>query len=318
LQTLCSDYAPATVENDFDLDLGFEQATEWAALYGKWEFADSDAEYVEPQDPSVPLGLAITNVRLRQGWVRTTVTLDDVTTAGRIVFGHDPGSSTYFSVGVGGDRFAYYLDQFVPGTGWQPIAGRGVNTNLAADTPYALEVSVGAQSATLEVDGIVVLSAELPTPIFANQVGVIAWGAHHVRFSDFRALPQAPEAFVVMQYGDPYDAIYSEVIQPVGSEMGYFVRRADDVYVPGIVLQDIIRSLTEAAVVIAEITPANANVFYELGYAHALGKPTILLAERGRELPFDVSGYRCIFYDNTIAGKQAVDNDLRRHLIAVA
>jgi nucleoside 2-deoxyribosyltransferase len=49
-----------------------------------------------------------------------------------------------------------------------------------------------------------------------------------------------------------------------------------------------------STVVVAEITPVNANVFYELGYAHALGKQTILLAERGRTLPFDVSGYRCI------------------------
>ena len=58
----------------------------------------------------------------------------------------------------------------------------------------------------------------------------------------------------------------------------------------------------------------NANVFYELGYAHALGKQTILLAERGRELPFDVSGYRCIFYDNTIGGKAVVQDSLTRHL----
>jgi hypothetical protein len=67
-------------------------------------------------------------------------------------------------------------------------------------------------------------------------------------------------------------------------------------------------------VVIAEITPVNANVFYELGYAHALGKDTILLAERGKQLPFDVSGYRCIFYDNTIGGKQHVEESLRKHL----
>ena len=56
------------------------------------------------------------------------------------------------------------------------------------------------------------------------------------------------------------------------------------------------------------------NVFYELGYAHALGKPTILLAERGRELPFDIRGYRCIFYDNTIGGKAAVETNLKKHL----
>ena len=68
---------------------------------------------------------------------------------------------------------------------------------------------------------------------------------------------------------------------------------------------------------IAEITPANQNVFYELGYAHALKKPTILLAERGKELPFDISGYRCLFYENSIGGKKAVEDGLREHLEAI-
>ena len=75
-------------------------------------------------------------------------------------------------------------------------------------------------------------------------------------------------------------------------------------------LEDIIEGLVESEVIVAEITPANPNVFYELGYAHALGKPTILLAERGRELPFDIRGYRCIFYDNTIGGKKEIETKL--------
>ena len=58
----------------------------------------------------------------------------------------------------------------------------------------------------------------------------------------------------------------------------------------------------------------NANVFYEVGYAHARETPTILLARRGEQLPFYVSGYRTIFYENTISGKDDVASDLRRHL----
>jgi nucleoside 2-deoxyribosyltransferase len=65
-----------------------------------------------------------------------------------------------------------------------------------------------------------------------------------------------------------------------------------------------IGEIDPAKVVIAEITVPNQNVFYELGYAHALNKPTILLAEKGRELPFDVHGYRCLFYENSIGGKK--------------
>lgn len=58
-------------------------------------------------------------------------------------------------------------------------------------------------------------------------------------------------------------------------------------------------------------------MYYELGYAHALDKPTILLAERGKKPPFDISGYRHLFYDNTIAGKTRVEDDLRKHITAI-
>jgi nucleoside 2-deoxyribosyltransferase len=117
-----------------------------------------------------------------------------------------------------------------------------------------------------------------------------------------------------MQYGQPYDSVYTEVIKPVCEDLGLAALRADDVQKPGIILQDIVRSILESDVIIAEITPPNPNVFYELGYAHALSKNTILLAERGKELPFDIRSYRCIFYDNTIRGKREVEAALRKHL----
>jgi nucleoside 2-deoxyribosyltransferase len=86
---------------------------------------------------------------------------------------------------------------------------------------------------------------------------------------------------------------------------------------PGVILHDIAQGIVEAKIIVAEITPVNQNVFYELGYAHALGKPTILLAERGKQLPFDVSGYRVLFYENTIAGKKHVYEGFKRHLEAI-
>ncbi|HEY3929855.1 MAG TPA: hypothetical protein VGL89_15900 [Candidatus Koribacter sp.] len=67
-----------------------------------------------------------------------------------------------------------------------------------------------------------------------------------------------------------------------------------------------------------EITPVNANVFYELGYAHAIGKPTILLANGNLEkLPFDISGYRVVYYSDTIGGKSDIEATLLKHLKSV-
>ncbi|HEX6700724.1 MAG TPA: hypothetical protein VF101_08345 [Gaiellaceae bacterium] len=299
------------------IDLGHTRASSWAALAGRWSFEGANATYSGPEDPNVPVGVAISDLTLRTGWIEAEIVLRSTKDAGRIVFGRDPSTGGYYSAGVGDKRFAYYLDQLVPGQGWVAQGSSGLSANLKANRPYHVELYIQGQHVWMRVDDVVVLSRELPTPLPGDQVGATAWGGSTIRFQDVRVLAEMPQAFVVMQFGEPYDSIYSDVIAPVAAALGFEARRADEFHAPGIILQDIITSLVTSSVIVAEITPPNPNVFYELGYAHALGKPTILLAERDRELPFDVSGYRVIFYDNTIAGKQAVEDDLRRHLLSI-
>ena len=52
-----------------------------------------------------------------------------------------------------------------------------------------------------------------------------------------------------------------------------------------------------AKVLLAELTSKNANVFYELGLAHALGKPVVLVSETMDDVPFDLQQLRVILYD---------------------
>ncbi|MBI5506613.1 MAG: hypothetical protein HY899_17625 [Deltaproteobacteria bacterium] len=180
-----------------------------------------------------------------------------------------------------------------------------------------LEATLLGQRLHFSVDGVRVLATVLDAPLSGGQIGLYAWGGLPVHFSDASYARRSGKAFVVMQFTTPYQELYAEVIKPVAQDFDLEAYHAGEVYGPGIVLQDIVQGIVDAQVVIAEITPANQNVFYELGYAHALGKPTILLAERGKTLPFDITGYRCVFYDNTIAGKSGVEAALRNHLRAI-
>src|SRR5205085_241728 len=58
-------------------------------------------------------------------------------------------------------------------------------------------------------------------------------------------------------------------------------------------------AIQEADLIVADVSRKNANVLYELGFAHALRKPTLLLLstdEKG-DMPFDLAGYQMITYD---------------------
>jgi len=154
-------------------------------------------------------------------------------------------------------------------------------------------------------------------PVQGGQIGLFAFGHEPVEFEDFTFERRQGKVFVVMQFSEPYRQLYEEVIQPVTLEFGLNAYHVGEVFGPGVILHDIEQGIVEAEVVIAEITPENQNVFYELGYSHALNKPTILLADRTKKLPFDVSGYRVLFYDNTIAGKKQIEDGLRKHLEAI-
>ena len=142
-------------------------------------------------------------------------------------------------------------------------------------------------------------------------------GRNSVEFTNISVNQEPGTVFVVMQFSDPYHDLYSDIITRVTRDYNLRAYHAGEVFGPGVILENIVRGIIDSRIVIAEITERNPNVFYELGYAHALKKPTILVAEKGKGLPFDVSGYRCLFYENSIGGKNRVEDALRKHLEAI-
>jgi hypothetical protein len=107
------------------------------------------------------------------------------------------------------------------------------------------------------------------------------------------------------------DENYRSVIKPSVEAEGLLCRRADEIVSNRAIMQDIWRSICEARIVVADLTGRNANVFYELGIAHTVGKETILLAQHDEQrFPFDVAHIRRIFYENTASGGQRLRQTL--------
>lgn len=295
------------------------QELRWIPLSGNWSFQGTNAEYNGPDDPQTPASVTLSSTRIRNGRISTNIRISEPErgNAGRIVLGYNAATENYYSVGLGGYGHAYLIDEFTKGQGWRAVSAKGITSHLKRQNLYKVDVDIRGQMVFLSVDGIEVIAQQLPHPLEGGQVGLFAWGSGSVQFEGFDwsvSDDDLPRVFVVMEFDTRYDSLYSEVIKPVCKEYGFEAYRADDVYRPGIILQDIISGLKESDMIIAEISPTNPNVFYELGYAHAIEKPTVLLARRGGELPFDISGYRVIFYDDTIGGKSAVEKDLKNHL----
>jgi len=107
---------------------------------------------------------------------------------------------------------------------------------------------------------------------------------------------QKPTAFVIMPFGEGFDEIYNLFLVEALSEAGYEVSRADDIRSSQNILKDIVRSIADSHLVVADLTDSNPNVYYELGLAHALGKPVLLLTQDINELPFDLRSYRVLSY----------------------
>lgn len=117
-----------------------------------------------------------------------------------------------------------------------------------------------------------------------------------------RNLPvQENLVFVLMPFTEPWsDYMWKEEIKPTveGIKISPLVcRRADDLFGQDVV-KDIYESILESRVIIAEITERNANVFYELGMAHTLGKDVILLTQGSEHIPFDLYRFRHCIYSN--------------------
>ena len=109
--------------------------------------------------------------------------------------------------------------------------------------------------------------------------------------------PVANECFVVMPFDPTYDQVYARVIKPAIEAAGLDCVRGDEVYAPNTIVENIWRSIRGARLVVAELSGRNPNVMYEIGLAHAIGKPIILVTRNQDDVPVDLRSVRYIYYD---------------------
>jgi hypothetical protein len=110
-----------------------------------------------------------------------------------------------------------------------------------------------------------------------------------------------PFVFVLMPFDKKFEDIYKLGIKPACERAGAYAERVDDQIFQESILQRIYNEIAKADIIIADMTGRNPNVFYETGYAHALGKRVILLTQKTEDIPFDLKHYPHIIYEGSIS-----------------
>lgn len=115
------------------------------------------------------------------------------------------------------------------------------------------------------------------------------------------------KCFIITPIGDDTDPIRRHIdgiidaaIRPALGE--YEIEVAHQISEPGSITKQIIREIFSDKLAIANLTSKNPNVMYELAFRHSLGKPVIMIAEKGTPLPSDIIMERTIFYQNDARG----------------
>ena len=106
-------------------------------------------------------------------------------------------------------------------------------------------------------------------------------------------------------------------LKKAAADAGFECQRADDIWEDHAVVQDIVNLIARARVVICDCSDKNANVFYEIGIAHALGKEVLLIAQAEKDVPFDLRHLRHVPYLPNREGLRALSKAVTARLQTV-
>ncbi len=115
-----------------------------------------------------------------------------------------------------------------------------------------------------------------------------------------KATKAGTTCFVMQPFAAPLGGYFELIFKPAIEQAGLKAVRADaDIFHTGKIMDQVWQGIRSAEVLVAELTTKNPNVFYELGLAHALEKPVVLVSSNQEDVPFDLRHIRVILYDQS-------------------
>jgi hypothetical protein len=132
-----------------------------------------------------------------------------------------------------------------------------------------------------------------------------------VRLKAGTPVKESPRLFVLMPFANEFLDVYVLGIREVSEKLGFTVDRADDIEHNGNILDLVEQRIRRADVVIADMSTRNPNVFYEIGFARAVGRPTVLLCRNTDDVPFDLQSINYIKYGGIVDLRERLEKRLK-------
>jgi hypothetical protein len=101
------------------------------------------------------------------------------------------------------------------------------------------------------------------------------------------------------------DKVLKHVFEPVGKECGFQVVRVDKEGQPNQITIDVIRHLKNDPIVIADLSYANPNVYYEIGVRQSFNMPVVQIINKDEKIPFDLGSQKTILLE--LADPDSID-----------
>jgi hypothetical protein len=110
------------------------------------------------------------------------------------------------------------------------------------------------------------------------------------------------KCFVIMRFAAKFDPVYIQGIKRAVEDAGLDCLRLDQDRKPKDIGAEIVRGIIDSDLIIADLTDASPNVWYELGISHTIGNKTIVISQHLSKLPFDLLTHATLSYDNSREG----------------
>ena len=223
-------------------------------------------------------------------------------------------SRNYYFAGIGADSNKFFVYKKIDGQN-RPIAATGSSRSIEVDHPYSIAVRCSGNQIVLSHNNVVQLR------VFDSALQSGQWGLQsrqtRVEFRGPASETVKPNCFVIMPFAPEFDDVY-KIIREMVEAHSFECIRAEERYLIGTIMDDVNDQIEKADLIVADLTGRNPNVFYEVGYAAALRKSVIQIAQSASDLPFDVRHLRTFSYSTRMLGDRKLAHDLSEAIRATA